>query len=74
MEIPAPIKGQIKSAPLDKMPPLTSPDMNNMRPIDVLEKRLRLSQRPGQDQLYTQRIGGNVNKAVLAICSVTTID
>ena len=74
MELPAPINGINASAPLDKMPPLTSPDMNNVRPIGVLEKKLRLTQRPGQDKLYAQRIGGNFNFPVTAICSVTTID
>lgn len=74
MELPAPIKGKNTSAPLDKVPPLMCPDMNNMRPIDAQEKKLRLGQRPGLDKLFAQRIGGNPNLAVCCICSVTTID
>jgi len=74
MEIPAPIKGINTAAPLDKMPPLFTHDMNNMRPIDTLERKLRLCQRPGVGNLYSERIGGNPNYPVVAICAVTTID
>lgn len=74
MEIPAPIKGINTAAPLDKMPALTCPDMNNLRGLCSLEKKVRLGQRPGQDKLYTQRIGGSINFPVVFICSVTTVD
>lgn len=73
MELVAPIKGKNTSAPLDKMPPLTTQDMNNMRPIDIFEKKLRLSQRPGQDKLFAQQIGGSATPVVFT-GFVTTID
>ena len=42
-----PIKGVSKGLPVDKEQPTTSGYMNNVRPVDVLERQLRLGQRPG---------------------------
>ncbi len=73
MEIPAPIKGISKTAPLDKMPPLTSHDMLNMRGICSLERKVRLGQRPGFAKLFAQQIGG-IAAPVVMVGSVTTVD
>jgi len=73
MEIPLPIKGESHGFPVDKSPPLTSGCMNNVRAIDVLEGRVRIGQRPGQDKLYSQQIGG-ASSPVVAITQVTVID
>ena len=54
------------------MLPLTTFDMNNMRPVGVFEKRLRLTQRPGQDKLFAQQIGGAA-KAVTFVGSITVV-
>jgi len=50
IEMTPPIRGLSKGLPVDKEAPLTSGYMNNVRPIDVLERRLRLGQRPGLDK------------------------
>ncbi|KKM25047.1 hypothetical protein LCGC14_1598840, partial [marine sediment metagenome] len=44
IEMIPPIKGISKGLPVDKEPPTTSGYMNNVRPIDTLERRLRLGQ------------------------------
>jgi len=73
MEIPPPIMGVNTAAPLDKMPPLTTGDMMNMRPLDLFERRLRLSQRPGLGKMYTEQIGG-LALPVVIITSITAVD
>jgi len=73
MEFQLPIKGISYGFPVDKSPPLTSGYQNNVRAIDVLEKRVRIGQRPGQSKVYTQQIGGAASP-VVAIIQVTTID
>ena len=72
-EFQLPIKGESKGFVPDKAPPLTSHYMNNVRPVDVLENRVRLGQRPGLDKKYSQQIGGIAN-AVIELLSVTVID
>jgi len=73
MEFMLPIKGESQGFGVDKAPPLTSGYLNNVRPVDVLEKRVRLGQRPGLKKLYSQQIGGDA-KPVVAICSITVVD
>ena len=50
IELPSPIQGISKGVPVDKESPATSGYMNNVRPVDVLETRIRLGQRPGLDK------------------------
>lgn len=45
-----PIKGVSYGFRLDKTPPMTSHYMNNVRAVDVLEKKIRVGQRPGLDK------------------------
>ena len=73
MRISFPTKGIYKGTAAASQPDGTSPDMNNVRPRDVLEHRVRGGQRPGLQKLYSQQIGGAA-VAIVAICSVTTID
>jgi len=73
MEMQLPIKGESSGFPADKSPPLTSGYLNNVRAIDVLEKRVRIGQRPGQDKAYSQQIGG-ATYPVVALCSITVVD
>lgn len=72
-EFSLPIKGESSGFPVDKSPPLTSGYLQNIRAIDVLEKRVRIGQRPGQDKTYTQQIGGAA-APIVAICSITVVD
>ncbi|MHC4891456.1 MAG: hypothetical protein ACYTEO_18540 [Planctomycetota bacterium] len=72
VEFGMPVKGVSRGLPLDKEPPLTSGDMNNVRPRDVLENRIRMGQRPGLDKRYTQQIGGTA-AVIVAICDVVQV-
>jgi len=58
IEFRFPIEGKDENWSFANQPPLTSPDMNNVRPFDVLGKRMRGGQRPGLDKLFAQQIGG----------------
>lgn len=72
-EMDIPVKGKSEGLPVDNQPPNTSGYMNNVRPVDVLEKRIRIGQRPGMDKAYSQQIGG-ANIPIVYITSVTVID
>jgi len=72
MKLNFPIKGIHKGAAGSAQPEFTSPDMNNVRPFDALERKARGGQRPGLSKLYTQQITDR-DAAVVAICSVTTV-
>lgn len=70
----APIRGISKGFPVDKEPPLTSGYMNNVRPTDVLEKRIRLGQRPGLDKWGAGTLIGAAEQPVVCICVVSAIN
>lgn len=53
-----PIKGEDTNNPVEKQPLLTSPYLENVRPWDVFEKRLRGGQRPAVRKWSSSRIGG----------------
>lgn len=72
-EFQIPIKGYSEGLPPDKQPPLTAGYMDNMYPRGTLEKRIRLTQRPGLDKIFAQQIGGG-SAPIVAMCSVTTVD
>ena len=69
----SPIKGVSESLDPSKQIPLTSGYMNNCRPTDVLERQIRIGQRPGLDKVFSQQIGGGAYP-IIAICTITTID
>jgi len=71
-DMPSPIKGVSESLDPSKQIPLTSGYMNNVRPTDVLERQIRIGQRPGLDKVFDEQIGGAF--AVVAITTITTID
>ena len=73
MEIFLPIKGIHKGTPVDKTPNLFSGDMENVRPRDVLENRLRIGQRPGLDKRFSQQISGTASP-IVQLLTVTTVD
>ncbi len=71
-EIPLPLRGINFSYPLDKQDASSSPYMDNVRPFDTLERRIRLGQRPGMDKMYSQQIGG-ATFPVVWVGLVTTV-
>lgn len=69
-DIPLPIQGIHNGLPVENQPPSTSGDMDNVRPRDVLESRIRIGQRPGLKKAYSQQIGGN-EVGIVDMCEVT---
>lgn len=72
MELYFPYKGKHIGFPASKQPQGTSPDLNNVRPYDTLDNRIRGGQRPGLSKKYIQQIGGFPN-AVVELLSVTVV-
>lgn len=70
---PSPIKGVSEALDPAKQFPLTSGHMNNIRAIDVLEKQVRIGQRPGLDKVFDQQIGG-ILASIVAITTITVVD
>ena len=58
--------------PAENQPSLTSGHINNVRPRDTFEKRIRIGQRPGLDKWSTDQIGGSPNPIVFLL-SVSSI-
>lgn len=58
VEIPLPLKGINYSIPEDKAQGQYSSYMNNIRPFDTLERKIRLGSRPGLAKMFSQQIGG----------------
>lgn len=73
IEFGLPIKGFSEGFPVENQPANTSGSMNNVRPTDVLEGRIRLGQRPPLDKAYSQQIG-TTNIPIVYITSVTVVD
>jgi len=72
MKLSFPVKGIHKGVAASSQPEMTSPDMLNVRPYDVLERKVRGGQRPGQKKWGT----GNQILAtfpIVAICSATVV-
>ena len=70
---PLPIRGvsdgMFEGSPL----PSTSGHINNIRVKDVLEGKLRISQREGLDKAFSQQVGGAARPIVL-LATITTVD
>jgi len=73
IELPNPIQGVSKGVPVDKESPATSGYMSNVRPIDVLEKRIRLGQRPALDKWGAGTQVGAAEQPVVAMCIVASV-
>ena len=69
-----PIKGYSAGLSPDKQPLLTTGYMSNMYPRGTLEKLIRLVQRPGEDKVFDQIIGGGTDAPIVILLSVTTVD
>lgn len=68
-----PIKGESRAVPEDSQLPNTSGYMNNIRKKDVLERKIRLSQRPGLDKVFDQQIGGAASPIIYVVV-ITVMD
>ncbi|MHA2063286.1 MAG: hypothetical protein ACXABY_02775 [Candidatus Thorarchaeota archaeon] len=73
MEITPPIQGIMKGLNPGQPLPAFSEYMNNVRPVDVLEKRIRIGQRPGLDKWGAGTLIGAAEQPVVALCTVTTV-
>lgn len=68
-----PLSGVDKGRAVPEEDLTTSPDMNNSRPYDTLDKRARGGQRAAFKKKYSQQIGGN-DAPVVAVISVTVVN
>ena len=72
VEFPLPLGGVSEGLPVSNESGATSGYMSDVRPRDVLEKRMRLGQRPGLKKAYSQQIGGDA-KPILELISITKV-
>ena len=72
-EILPPVRGLFRGTLVGHAPALTSEDMNNVRPIDTLEKRIRIGQRPGLDKWGNGTQVGAAENPVVAMCFVNSV-
>ena len=73
MELLPPRKGLFRGTLLGHAPELTSESMNNVRPVDTLEKRIRIGQRPGLDKWGNGTQVGAAEQPVVAMTFVNSI-
>lgn len=71
-EFTLPRKGIFKGLSSEETTSDYSEYMNNVRAIDVLERKVRIGQRPAVDKWSTDQIGAAENP-VVAICSVSAV-
>jgi hypothetical protein len=70
VELKFPLKGIDKGWSNSEQPPVTSPDLDNVRAIDVRSNRIRGGQRPGLKRWAKGiKIGTNFNP-IVAMCTV----
>ena len=72
-EFQLPLSGLSEGLPVSDEQAGTSGYMSNVRPRDVLEKRLRIGQRPGLKKAYSQQIGG-ITSPIVWLGSITIVD
>jgi hypothetical protein len=70
MRIPFPINGLSEGLPATEQPLRTSFSLQNVRPYDVTDERVRGGQRPGTVLAYTTRVVGD--NPIIALAQVTT--
>lgn len=66
-------EGIDKGRALTEQPKLTASHMNNVRPRDVLDNRMRGGQRPGLDKWGAGTQIGSAEQPVVAICIVSSV-
>lgn len=72
-EWPLPLAGKSAGIGVSYQEEGTSGYLNNVRPRDVLESRLRIGQRSGLKKAYSQQIGGEATP-VNWLGSITVFD
>lgn len=73
MKVLFPLNGIDKGRTTSEQPEATSPDMNNVRPYDVLDNRMRGGQRPGLDKWGAGTKIGAAEQPVVAMCIVSSV-
>ena len=73
-ELQPPIRGISKGLPVDKESPATSGYMDNVRPTDILEKRIRLGQRPALVKWGAGTQIGDTEQPVVAMTLVSAVE
>ncbi|KKN17995.1 hypothetical protein LCGC14_0960210 [marine sediment metagenome] len=73
MEVPAPIQGILKGLPSNEVMKNYSEYMNNCRPQDVLEKRIRMGQRPGLEKWGAGTQIGGSEQPIVALITVSSV-
>jgi hypothetical protein len=72
-DIPLPCKGFSEGLPASNQPALTTGYCNNVRPKDILAKRIRIGQRPGIAKWSTTQVGSSTQPVVcMCVISSTT--
>ncbi len=59
MRIPFPHLGLVEGLPSGDQQAGTSPSLQNVRPFDIVDERIRGGQRPGTVLAYTTRVVGD---------------
>jgi len=72
IEFELPLRGVVQGLPSDKPTPKSSEYMNNVRVIDILERKVRIGQRPALDKWSTDQVGA-AEQPVVAMCIVSTV-
>jgi len=72
-ELQFPFKGKHVGLPGGKQPPVTSPDLNNMRPMNPKSGRVTGAQRPPLSKKHTEQVASEA-LPIVAMCSVTTVE
>ncbi len=72
-EVHIPIKGNLRGFSSDKTPPQYSEHLNNMRPQDTLEGKIRIGKRPGLKKWGAGVQIGAAEQSVVASCTVSSV-
>ena len=72
-QVAIPTNGILKGFPPEAADPKHSEQMNNIRPVDVLESRIRIGKRPGLDKWGNGTQIGAAEQPVVAMCTVATV-
>ena len=73
VEFQIPIQGFSEGLVVRDTPGVFSGDMNNVRPTDTINRRLRIGQRPGLSKVFTTQIASALSPVVV-IGSITVVD
>ncbi len=69
-----PVGGINRSRVPEEQPEMTSPDMDNVRPFDNLDERIRGGQRPGLVKWGIGTQVGSAEQPVVSICVVSSVE